>query len=161
MFDKIISTDLKIHNNKKHNKLIFDKYVFKTYSDNEYEVDFVKKTIKPPKYSEISKYIEDEKITCVDINFTHLSEENNYGSENYINKTGLNEFHEVIGKLLFTVKTFSDKNPRIKLYSVGKDNSLGGEIYKKIHENLFADNAIMIEDESDEYKRGCYYFIKK
>lgn len=160
MLNKSIETPIKIVKNVKFNGILFDKYIFSTNSSHKYEVDFVKKILRLKDQPELSNYFNDKRIVCIDINFTIFDNNKRYSTHEYTQKTKLNEQYEVIGKLIYCIQTFVQKNKNILLYSVGKDFTNNLDLYKQIQQNNFP-NFDVVEDFSEEYKKGAIYFIKK
>ena len=168
IFDKLIPTEYSVVNGIKFGEFIYDQYVFTTKSDQKYEVDFYHTTLNLNKLKNIIKYFPNENfIECIDIGFTIFnnvnSEYHDYGTWNndpYIKRTDKNEQYEVLGKVAFIIDEYIKTHPEQKIYAIGKDTYKSNiKTYLYMFEKLFK-SFIKIEDISEYYNNGAFYFIK-
>ena len=168
IFDKLIPTEYSVVNGIKFGEFIYDQYVFTTKSDQKYEVDFYHTTLNLNKLKNIIEYYPDKKlINCIDIGFTIFnnvnSEYHDYGTWNndpYIKRTDKNEQYEVLGKVAFIIDEYIKTHPEQKIYAIGKDTYKSNiKTYLYMFEKLFK-SFIKIEDISEYYNNGAFYFIK-
>ena len=168
IFDKLIPTEYSVVNDVKYGESIYDQYLFTTKSDQKYEVDFYHTTLNLNKLKNIIKYFPNENfIECIDIGFTIFnnvnSEYHDYGTWNndpYIKRTDKNEQYEVLGKVAFIIDEYIKTHPEQKIYAIGKDTYKSNiKTYLYMFEKLFK-SFIKIEDISEYYNNGAFYFIK-
>ena len=168
IFDKLIPTEYSVVNGIKFGEFIYDQYVFTTKSDQKYEVDFYHTTLNLNKLKNIIKYFPNENfIECIDIGFTIFNNVNNdyhdYGTWNndpYLKRTNKNEQYEVLGKVAFIIEEYIKSHPEQKIYAISKDTYTSNlKVYLYMFEKLFK-SFIKIEDVSEYYDNGAFYFIK-
>jgi len=168
IFDKLIPTEYSVVNGIKFGEFIYDQYVFTTKSNQKYEVDFYHTLLNLNKLKNIIEYFPNEKlINCIDIGFTIFNNVNNdyhdYGRWNndpYLKRTNKNEQYEVLGKVAFIIEEYIKNHLEQKIYVVSKDTYTSNlKVYLYMFEKLFK-SFIKIEDVSEYYDNGAFYFIK-
>lgn len=157
-FNSIIKTDYKIV--REGNITI---YRFITNQNNSYDLEFIP-TITDFNTLIKSKTKSQKLIPTIDIAFVP-SEVNmlDRDVESLYNKeTNRSEHIELMGRIGYMINEYMKKNPSINIFVVGKDTKeINLNIYLNMFDNIFSDDYIKIESDSDNYNNGAYYFIKK
>lgn len=168
IFNNLIPTEYTVVNDIIYGNTKYDQYIFTTKSNQKYEVDFYNTILDLNELNKVINYFPNENfVNCIDVGFTIFNNVNNdyhdYGTwtdDPYSKRTNKNEQYEVLGKIAFIIDEYMKKHPEQKIYAVGKDTHISNlKLYLYMFEKLFK-SFIMINDVSDYYENGAYYFIK-
>lgn len=150
-----------------------DVYRFKTNKGYSYDVDFFKDKIYPDKIiivdtnEYLSTVLNDDIISLVEIGFTPTEVKNNtdqkdFGTINdpYIERTNRNEVIEVLGKVLFLVNEYINKNPTYKIYALGTNTHNNNiNVFSMLFEQYFSDKYEKFKVREPKRNYNHYYFI--
>lgn len=174
IFDNLIPTEYRLVKDIVYDDSFYDQYIFKTNSGEQYEVDFFKTLIELNESHKIKKYfneknehINESALDCVDIGFTYFNNVNNDFHDQgfdilgqYKKRTNKNEQYEVLGKVAFIVNEYIINHPAQEIYAIGKDTCDSNiNVYNNMYNKLFK-SYTRIEDASEYYRKGAFYFIK-
>lgn len=177
IFDSKQKTDYSIIKSDTYDSIT---YRFKTNNNISYDLEFYKNEINTDlllnnkfKLCNIIDIDCDYKINVIDISFTttdRLVNNDDISHNEYYKLTNNNEIIELMARISYLINEYINKNPNIKIYCVGKDNSSDKEIkgsnklivYQAMYDRIFSNRFEKFSGFSENYdSKEAFYFINK
>lgn len=145
-------------------------YRFKTNTNTQYDLEFIKTNIdlntllnNNIPISKILNINNAPTIRSIDIGFTlteRVENDNDVQNSEYVKNTNKHETIELMSRITYLVNKFINDNQDIYIYVVGKNTDESKlNIYRKMFSNIFNNDYKMFEGESMGYEEGAIYFI--